>query len=80
MTPPKGKPSIIPVRVIPRARRNEIKKAGEIFKVHLAAPPTEGKANKMLLELFSEHFHLKKSRLRIIKGEKSRNKLIEIIF
>ncbi len=68
----------IQVRVIPRAKRNEIKEEGNIFKVYLSAPPVEGKANKLLVELLAGHFNLRKSQIRIIKGEKARDKIVRI--
>lgn len=44
----------------------------------LTAAPVEGKANKLLLEILSKHFGCRRSQLKIIKGQKSRNKLILI--
>lgn len=71
--------NIIQVRVIPNAKRNEIKKENKGLKVYLTAPPVEGKANKLLIEILAKHFNYKKSNLRIIKGEKSKNKVICIV-
>ena len=68
----------IHIRVIPRAKRNDIKQEGDIFKVYLAAPPVEGRANKLLLELLAKHFNLKKSQVRIVKGERARDKVVQI--
>lgn len=70
-------PNIIPVKVIPNAKRNEIKKEDKGFKVYLTAPAIEGKANKLLIEILAKHFDCKKSELKIIRGEKARNKLIQ---
>lgn len=66
----------INVRVIPKARKNDVMEFAGGFKVYLTAPPAEGKANKALLEVLARHLNLKKSQLNIIKGEKSRNKVI----
>jgi len=68
----------INIRVIPRAGRNEIKQEASMLKVYLTAPPVEGKANKLLLKLLAKHFGLKKSQLRIVKGERTRDKVIQI--
>lgn len=67
------------VRVVPNAKRNEVKKEGERIKVYLTAPPVEGKANKLLIEVLAGHFNCKKSQIKIIKGEKSRGKVIEVL-
>ncbi len=68
----------MPVRVIPKAKKNEIKEEGDKLKVYLTAPPVDGKANKLLIELLAKHFNLKKSQVSVIKGEKSRNKVVRI--
>jgi uncharacterized protein (TIGR00251 family) len=69
-------PHIVQVRVIPNAKRNLVKKEGQKLKVYLTAPPAEGRANKLLIELLAEYLNCKKSHFKIIKGGKSRNKLI----
>lgn len=66
------------VKVIARAKRNEIKKSNGGFKAYLTTAPVDGKANKALLELLADYFHLKKSQLSIIKGERSKNKVIRV--
>lgn len=66
------------IKVIPNARqRRMVEEAGRL-KVYLTAPAVEGKANQALIEFLSEHFKVKKNRIRIIKGEQSREKVIEI--
>jgi hypothetical protein len=42
------------------------------------APALEGKANKRLIEIIAEHFNVSKSSIKILKGFKNRNKIIEI--
>ena len=70
---------IIKVRVIPRASKNSVEKYADGFKVRLTAPATEGKANKALVALLADFFNLKKSRVQIINGLKSRDKLVRLI-
>ena len=69
---------ILKLRVIPNAKRNAIKSEKDVLKVYLSAPATEGKANKALIKFIAEHYDVKKSQVAIIRGEKSRDKLIEI--
>lgn len=69
--------NIIRVKVISNAKRNEVKKGYKKFKVYLTAPPVDGKANRLLIKVLARYFDCKKSKLRIIKGEKARDKLIE---
>ncbi|MCP5463453.1 MAG: YggU family protein [Deltaproteobacteria bacterium] len=69
------------VKVIPNAKKTEITEDNpkEAFlKVRLSCPPVDGAANKELVKLLSKHFGVSKSKVKIIKGEKSREKIVEI--
>lgn len=68
------------VKVIPKSARTQIEviSAGEL-KVKVNSPPDRGKANRELIGLLAEHFGVSQSCIRIIRGEKSRNKVIEIV-
>ncbi len=68
----------INVKVIPAAKRNAIKQEGDVWKIYLNAPAVDGKANKSLIALLAGHFGVRKSRIEIIKGLKSRHKTISI--
>jgi uncharacterized protein (TIGR00251 family) len=69
---------ILSVRVIPKASRNLIKKESHNFKVYLTRPAQDGLANEQLIDLLSDYLHIKKYQIKIIKGQKSRDKLLEI--
>ena len=69
---------ILKLRVIPSAKQNAIKSEKDILKVYLSAPAIEGKANKALIKFLAEHYDVKKSQIAIIRGEKSRDKIVEI--
>ncbi|MBI4723344.1 MAG: DUF167 domain-containing protein [Candidatus Stahlbacteria bacterium] len=74
---------IIQVKVIPNAKKNEVKEVqphreGMELKVYVMAPPRNGKANKLLLEVLAKHFNVPKSRMSILRGEKARNKVLQI--
>ena len=47
--------------------------------IGITAEPQKGKANKELIEEISKHFDVPKSNVRILSGEKSRKKLVEVI-
>lgn len=66
------------LKVIAGARKDFLKKEGELTKIYLRAPAVDGKANKALIEFLSHHFNVAKSKIEIIKGLKSRNKTITI--
>ncbi len=68
------------VKVKPNAKVEKIEKIDEThFSVSVKAPPVEGKANKAVVELIANYFNVTKSRVRIISGFSSKNKVIEIM-
>lgn len=67
------------VRVQPRASRTEIVgRFGDALKVRVAASPVDGAANRELIRLISKRLGVATSRVRLLAGEASRSKLLEI--
>jgi uncharacterized protein len=66
------------VKVIPNAKRNKIVAEQRRLKVYVTAPAVDGKANKVLIEILAEYLQVKKNKLTIIRGDKSREKVIQI--
>lgn len=67
------------VRVQPRASRDEI--VGEYqegLKIRLTAPPVDDRANEALRKLLASRLKVALSAVRIISGEHSRTKQVEI--
>ncbi len=50
----------------------------DCLSVALAAPPVDGAANEALRAELADYFDVPKSQIRLIAGEKSRKKKIEI--
>lgn len=70
---------VFQVRVQPRASRDEI--AGVMdgaLKVRLQAPALEDRANEALCEYLAQLLKTPKSAVRILSGDRSRKKRIEI--
>jgi uncharacterized protein len=70
---------ILQIRVQPRASRDEI--AGEMngaLKIRLRAPAVEDRANEALVEFLARLLKTPKSAVRILSGERSRSKRLEI--
>ncbi|MDR0417882.1 MAG: DUF167 domain-containing protein [Puniceicoccales bacterium] len=67
------------LKVIPNATRSEIivRENGDL-KVKVQTPPEDGKANKAVIQLLAKYFKVPKNRIRIIAGEKSSQKIIEV--
>ena len=66
------------IRVIPRAKQNKVVEKEGRLKVYLTTPPVEGRANQALIEVLAAHFQVRKGDIRIVRGEKSRDKIAEI--
>ena len=69
----------IMVKVVPRAARDTILgvENGQL-KLKIQAPPVEGAANEAVIGFLSEVLGKSKSHLEIVKGQKSRHKVIKV--
>ena len=74
------KGSALAVRVTPRASKNEISEvlSDGTVKVHLTAPPVEGKANEALLKFMAGVLGVASSRLEVVAGASGRDKIISV--
>mgnify|MGYP000248983783 CR=1 FL=1 len=70
---------IIKVRVIPNAKRNEvISRIGTILKINLMCSAFSGATNQMLLTYLAEFFGVDRSCIFLRKGNRGREKTIEL--
>ncbi len=70
---------LIKVKVFPDTKNNKItKKSKDSYKIKIKEKAERGKANEAVIDLFSQYFEISKKNLRIIKGWKQRNKIIEV--
>jgi uncharacterized protein (TIGR00251 family) len=71
---------LIAVHVSTNAREANVVRIGEnIFEVKVDERAVEGRANKRLVEILAKHFKVPKSRIRLVSGARSRDKVIEIV-
>jgi uncharacterized protein len=66
----------VEVRVIPHAKKREAEYDGQQLRVRLTAPPRDGRANEELVDYLAGLFSLRRSEIRIIRGEKDRRKVV----
>ncbi|HLC59316.1 MAG TPA: DUF167 domain-containing protein [archaeon] len=70
---------MIRVRASPNSKKSDIKdQCDNCFSVKIDEPADEGKANRRLIEILSDHFNVPKSSIRITRGLKSKDKMVEI--
>lgn len=68
----------IAVRVTPRAARDRIEVADGAIRIHVTAAPEDGKANEAVRLLLARALGLAKSRLTLVRGQTSRDKVFVV--
>jgi uncharacterized protein len=67
------------IKAIPHAQKNEVVGwLGVALKVKIHASPVKGKANKELCAFLAETLSLPKNSVRLLQGESSQKKIIQI--
>ena len=70
---------VIKVRVIPNSKRNEVvSRIGSILRVKISSTAVEGKANEELCSFLGDFFDVTRADVYLRKGERGREKTIEI--
>ncbi len=69
----------IKIKVEPRSSRKGISGiVGDTLKVKVNSPPVGGAANEELIEILSDKFGVRKTAIKIIRGNSSKDKVVEI--
>ena len=68
----------IAVRVTPRASRNAVEHGSTGVRVYVTTVPEGGKATAAVQKLLARALGVPKTRLRLIRGETSRDKVFRI--
>ena len=81
--PPRDETSMeaatLSVRIQPRSSKNEITRMENGgLKIRLMAPPVDGAANEALVRFLADKLSVPKSRVEIISGHTSRDKIVRI--
>jgi hypothetical protein len=70
---------ILTLKIQPRSSQSKIIGVeGDYLKIKLQKTPVEGAANEELIDLLQEVFKIPKKNIKILRGEKSRMKWVEI--
>jgi uncharacterized protein (TIGR00251 family) len=74
-----GDSAEIRVRLRPRGGRDElIGMRDGVLQARVSAPPVDGKANRALCRLIAKRLGVAPSRVSVVRGEKSRDKLVRV--
>ena len=70
---------LIKIKVFPSSKKEEIiKKSKNSFEIKVKEKPIKGLANKEVIRLLVSYFKIPKSKVRLIKGFRQRNKIFKI--
>lgn len=70
---------IIRVRVIPNGDDNEVVgRIGSVLRVKVVSPEMNDVANRVLINYLAEFFEVRPGEIHIMRGEKAREKMVQI--
>ena len=70
---------VLTLRVQPRASRDALQPDAERLRVRITAPPVDGAANAHLQRYLAECFGVAASRVALVRGESSREKVVRVM-
>ena len=77
---PKNNGMKVFVRARPLAKARHVEKLdASHFTVAVVEPPKNGEANRAITEALAEHFSVSPSRIRLVSGFSSKQKIFEIL-
>jgi len=67
------------IKVIPKSSQSRVEKLEDgTYKVWVTVVPEKGKANKEVIKLLAKYFQVSKSQVKIVGGQTTRIKMIDI--
>ena len=75
---------VLNIKLTPKAASNRIgatktdASGNDVLSVYVTAPPDKNKANEALLRLLAEHLGIAATRLTLLRGQTSRNKMVKV--
>jgi len=71
---------LVRVYVTTNAREARVTKVGEAnYEVRVDEKALDGRANRRLIQILAEHFGVPKSNVSLVRGAKSREKVLEVV-
>ena len=59
--------------------KDYVKVKGDLIEIGIMEKPVKGKANAAIIKQIAKHLGVPKSQIRIVSGEKSQDKVIEVV-
>ncbi|HEY4484561.1 MAG TPA: DUF167 domain-containing protein [Candidatus Paceibacterota bacterium] len=70
----------ISVKVKTGSKKEEVNKIDDRnFEIRTKSLPIEGKANSAVIKILADYLDIPRSRIKILRGQKSKSKILEIL-
>lgn len=70
----------IKIKTHPNSKENKVtRKSADSFEIYVRAKPFDGEANEAVLDLLAAFLSVPRSKMRLVKGARSRNKIVELL-
>jgi uncharacterized protein len=69
---------LVPVRVVPRASREDLALESGVLRARLTAPPVDGAANEALVALLASRLGLPRRAVTLVSGATARQKVLAV--
>lgn len=66
------------IRVKPNSHQEKIEKTENDYLIFVKEPPVDNRANQAVIKVLANYFKIPKSRISILSGLKSKQKVIEV--
>ena len=60
--------------------KDYVKIQDDLIEIGVMTKPVKGEANLEMIKKIAKHFGISKANVRIVSGEKSRDKVVEVVF
>ncbi len=67
------------ITVHPNSKQQKVIDQNNELHVYVRARAKEGEANKAVIEVLAQHFQVKKSAVLLLRGEKGKKKVVEVV-
>ena len=68
----------ISLKIQAGAKKESLEKQSDTWRLKISAPPIEGRGNQRVREILAQIFEVPISKVDIIRGEKSKQKIFEL--
>ena len=68
----------IRIKVKPGSKTESVE-VGEVLVISVKEPAKDGRANRAVISLLARHFSVPQNKIRIVSGQSSKKKIVELL-